>query len=82
MSKKKIIQHTIEHLYGPCPVADFVRANEWASHLDWEKIKQQVDADNPDFEWTHDEPKVTDAAESLITEVRHEMLHRAGESEL
>ena len=82
MSNKKIIQHAIEHLYGPCPVGDFVRANEWVSHLDWEKIKQQVDADNPDFEWTHDESNVSDAAESLITEVRHEILHRAGETEL
>lgn len=82
MSNKKIIQHVIEHLYGPCPVGDFASANEWASHLDWEMVKQQVDADNPDFEWTHDESKVPDAAESLITEVRHEILHRAGETEL
>ena len=82
MSYKKIIQHAIEHLYGPCPVGDFVKANEWASHLDWEMVKQQVDADNPGFEWPHGESTVTDAAESLIVEVRHEILHRAGESEL
>ncbi len=82
MTKKKIIQHAIEHLYGPCPVGDFVRANEWVSHIDWEMVKQQVDTDNPDFEWTHGKSTATDTAESLIAEVRHEMLHRAGESEL
>ena len=81
MSQKKIIQHAIEHLYGPCPVGDFVRANEWASHLDWEMIKQQVDSEHPDFEWARDESKVKEAAEASITEARHEMLHRAGESE-
>lgn len=81
MPQKKTIQHAIEHLYGPCPVGDFVKANAWASHLDWEMVKQQVDADNPDFEWTHAESQETDNAESAIAEVRHEMLHRAGASE-
>lgn len=81
MSKKKIIQHAIEHVHGPCPLRDFVKANEWANHVDWEMVKEQVDADNPDFEWSHDESKVMEVAEALITEVRHEMLHRAGENE-
>lgn len=81
MSKQKIIQHAIEQLYGPCPVADFVRANEWASHLDWEMIKQQVDADNPDFEWGPGVTREKSAAEASITEVRHAMLQRAGEAE-
>lgn len=82
MSKKKIIQHAIEQLHGPCPVGDFNLANQWASHLDWALVKERVEADNPDFEWTHDDASAKDAAESLIAEVRHEMLHQAGETEL
>jgi len=81
MSKKKIIQHAIEHVHGPCPLEEFVKANEWANHIDWELVKQQVDADHPDFEWAHGESDESKAAEMEIDEVKHEMLHRAGESE-
>ncbi len=81
MSAKKIIQHAIEHLYGPCPVGDFLQANEWASHLDWERVKQQVEEEHPEFEWSPDESKVMEAAEAQIFDVRREMLHHAGEGE-
>ncbi len=81
MSKKKTIQHAIEQVHGPCPLGDFVKANEWTNHIDWELVMERVDAEHPDFEWAPDKANVQEAAESLITEVRHEMLHRAGESE-
>ncbi len=80
MSKKKTIQHAIEQVHGPCPLEDFVKANEWANHIDWAMVKERVDAEHPDFEWTHGNASAVEAAESLITEVRHEMLHRAGDS--
>lgn len=81
MNKKKIIQQAIEQLYGPCPVGDFVHANEWASHLDWVQVKEEVDKEHPDFEWSTDESKAAEEAEAMVTEARHEMLHRAGHAE-
>ena len=78
MSQKKIIRHAIEKLYGPCPAKEFVRANEWANAIDWEKVKETVDAEHPDFQWTHHEPKDLAVAEAMIFDVRHEMLRDAG----
>ncbi|MCO6455887.1 MAG: hypothetical protein J5I93_11370 [Pirellulaceae bacterium] len=81
MTKRKTIEHAIERLYGPCPVGDFMLANQWASHLDWELVKQNVDAENLDFEWGTEPTHEVTSAEALIIDVRREMLHRAGEGE-
>jgi hypothetical protein len=78
MNQGNIIRHAIEELYGPCPPEDFIRANEWATAIDWEDVKVAVDADHPDFQWTHHDPKDLEVAEAMIFDVRHEMLHQAG----
>jgi len=78
MSEEKIVRHAIEQLYGPCPTDDFVRANEWAHGIDWEKVKVTVEDENPEFEWTHSNPKDLEVAEAVIFDVRHEMLRHAG----
>lgn len=78
MSAKTIVRHAIEQIHGPCPVDDFVRANEWANSIEWEKVKAAVEADHPEFEWTHRHPEDMDVAEAMIFEVRRDMLHQAG----
>ena len=78
MNREKTIRQAIEELYGPCPVDDFVRANDWANAIDWEKVVVAVEAEHPEFEWTHEDPKGLEAAEALVFDVRHSMLRHAG----
>ena len=78
MTEKTIIRHAIEELYGPCPREDFVRANNWANAIDWEKVKVAVEAEHPDFEWTHPDPKDLEVAEAIVFDIRQQMLHQAG----
>lgn len=78
MNQDKIIRQTIEELYGPCPVDDFLRANNWANAIDWEKVVVAVEAEHPGFEWAHDDPKDLEVAEAMVFDARHEMLRHAG----
>ena len=78
MSQEKTIRHAIEELYGPCPVDDFVRANDWANAIDWEEVVVEVEAEHPEFEWTHHDPKDLEVAEATVIDVRHDMLRHAG----
>lgn len=78
MTQKAIVRHSIEIIYGPCPLNDFLKANDWANSIDWEKVKAAVDEEHPEFEWTHPHPQDMDVAQSMIFEVRHEMLRHAG----
>ncbi len=77
MSQDDIILYAIEKLYGPCP-EEFFRASDWANAIDWEKVKERVDSEHPDFQWTHHDPKDLEVAEAMIFDVRHKMLHEAG----
>jgi hypothetical protein len=78
MSQGNIIRSAIEEPYGPCPAEDFIRANDWANAIDWEDVKEAVEAEQPDFQWTHHDPNTLEVAEAMIVDVRHEMLHEAG----
>jgi len=78
MNQGDIIRHAIEELYGRCPAEDFIRANEWANAIDCQDVKEAVEAEHPDFQWTHHDPKQSDVVEAMIVDVRHEMLHEAG----
>jgi hypothetical protein len=78
MNQGDIIRHAIEELYGRCPAEDFIRANEWSSAIDWEDVKETVEAEHPDFQWTHHDPKELEVAEAMVIDVRHEMLQEAG----
>ncbi len=75
---KAIIRHNIEELYGQCPMNDFPAANAWAHSIDWERVKAVIDRTHPDFPWKKRDLPETEAAEMMITNVRHEMLHDAG----
>ena len=70
---KTVIRHAIESLYGPCPVNDFLAADSWARHIDWERIKSHIDASPKNFDWSD-----LDDAEAAILDVRHKMLRDAG----
>lgn len=79
MTEKSIVRHIIEELYGLCPVGDPVRASAWAESIDWEIVRDKVEAEHPGFRWPpphHAEE--TDPAEAFIFHVRSEMLHHAG----
>lgn len=70
---KTVIRNAIESLYGPCPVNDFLAADSWARHIDWERVKKHIDVSNRKFDWTD-----FDNAEEAINNSRHKMLHDAG----
>lgn len=78
---KPAIRHAIENLYGPCPENNFPAANKWANEVDWGRVKAAVDADHPGFVWHEKNLDEEAAAESMILEVRSEMLHAAGSHE-
>lgn len=78
MTHKQVIRHAIEDLYGPCPVQNFESAIHWANTIAWEMVKEKVEAEHPDFQWTHHDPKGLGVAEAMILDVRQEMLHEAG----
>jgi len=80
MTSGNIIRQAIVELYGPCPVDDFLRANDWSEGIDWEDVKATVDKDHPEFQWTHHDPKNLEVAEAMIIDVRHGMLQEAGHS--
>jgi hypothetical protein len=78
MTPGQSIRQAIVELYGPCPTDDFLQANAWAEGIDWEDVKATVEADHPEFEWTHHDPKNSEVAEAMILDVRHGMLQEAG----
>lgn len=81
MNARSAIRHAIEDLYGPCPTDDFLAANNWAHGIDWERVQAVVEMENPDFEWTLHHQRGPEAAEAMIEDVRHGMLHDAGHRE-
>ena len=82
MTEKRVVRHAIEELYGPCPVGDPVRANAWAEAIDWEVVRDKVEAEHPDFRWpAPHHTGETDPAEVFVFHVRSEMLHHAGQEE-
>jgi hypothetical protein len=82
MDEHSIIRHAIEELYGPCPVEDFERANQWAEAIDWEQVRAAVEEKHPEFPWVDTEAKSTVSAEAMIFDVRSEMLEEAGRRSL
>jgi len=78
MSNIKLVKLTIEKMYGPCPVGDFLQANAWAESIDWEEVQETVEADYPDFAWAPSHDKDMTAAEAEVFEARHEMMRHAG----
>lgn len=75
---KAAIRHIIEELYGPCPVNDFLAANAWAERIDWEDVKANVDRRYAEFPWKKHDLAEREAAMSIITDVRHDLLSDAG----
>jgi hypothetical protein len=82
MNEHAIIREAIEELYGPCPVEDFERANEWSEAIDWERVRDAVEEKHPGFHWAGANAEFTDPAEAMVFETRSEMLEDAGRSSL
>ena len=72
------IRDAIEELYGPCPVEDFERANQWSEAIDWERVRDLVEEQHPGLAWIDPSANASDPAEALIFHVRSEMLEEAG----
>jgi len=82
MSEHDIVRQTIEALYGPCPVEDFERANQWAEEIDWEVVRDAVEERNPGFAWSDPKTDISAPAEVVVFEVRSAMLEDAGRASL
>ena len=78
MKEHAVIRHAIEKLYGPCPVGDFERANEWSESIDWELVRDEVEEGEPAFPWGDAGGEFSDPAEAMVFKVRSEMLSDAG----